>query len=64
MTITPAIKGQITKHFNSIVAECEGLSTVRARNFALYTSALRVLKSKGLPREQAKHAARKYLRTV
>jgi hypothetical protein len=51
MTITPAIKGRITKAINS-------LPTInpRLRRHAVFQFFL-----KRMPREQAKHATRKYL---
>lgn len=53
MTITPAIKGQITKAIKSI-------PTTHGGSYAKVT-AIRPIFAKHMPREQAKHAAKRYL---
>ena len=49
MTLTPAIKGQITKALNHAV------------NYGMQVLGVRRIFQKYMPREQAKHAARKFL---
>lgn len=64
MTITPAIKGQLTK---AVKAHNPGntfnidqaVYQIRAR-----FNVVRDIFAKHLPREQAKHAARKYLASI
>lgn len=58
MTITPAIKGQLTKAMNHT------LSTSAYDRTAIRFTAMRLVFSKHMPRQQAKHAARKYLANV
>lgn len=73
MTITPAIKGQLTKAIKAQAkfAEQNGEVTIetclnyaeRPEMFNAFT-AVRAVFIKHMPREQAKHATRKYLATL
>ena len=56
MTLTPAIKGQLTKATNQMRKENAGM-----RDFKL---AIRGVFLRHMPRQQAKHATRKYLATI
>jgi hypothetical protein len=64
MKLTPAIKGQITKAINTNAEIRNGgkLAFFEARAIALATPI--IARSKHVPREQAKHAARKYLKAA
>ena len=61
MTLTPAIKGQLTKVLNSFRLP-DGRITDYAENGAsvLHTR-IRAVFARHMPAEQAKHATRKYL---
>lgn len=62
MTITPALKGLITKQLNKLPLKPD--TTPEGYKYMLRFSAYHVFKSKGLPHEQAKHASKKYVETV
>lgn len=59
MQITPAIKGQLTKTLKALPT-CDSNDTVN-NGFRQYTVRAFFTRKMGLPSEQAKHAARKYL---
>jgi hypothetical protein len=56
MTITAAIKGQLTKSINKIDAEFRDMPSFRF-------NAVRQVFARHMPSEQAKHAARSHLAT-
>ena len=64
MTITPAIKGQITKAIKSTHAIADNGVTYNRGGAPAVIAAIRPIFARHMPREQAKHAARKYLATI
>jgi hypothetical protein len=65
MKLTPAIKGQLTKAMQAAHKEWSTVEYIDNRRLdgfkALYA---RRIFAKHMPREQAKHAAKRYLRTA
>lgn len=69
MTLTPAIKGQITKAVKTYKKNMAEVTIDSCLNFAFGAprserQAISSVFAKHMPRQQAKHATRKYLSTV
>jgi hypothetical protein len=64
MTMTPAIKGQITKAIKTTVAVDDNGVHYNRGGAPAVVAVIRPIFAKHMPREQAKHAARKYLAAV
>lgn len=60
MILTPAIKGQLTKAVNSFKSADLALFNNRVAAFKL----VRAIFARHMPKEQAKHATRKYLAQI
>lgn len=64
MTLTPAIKGQLTKAIKTTHAVDATGTTYNRGGAPAVIAAIRPIFAKQMPREQAKHAARRYLASI